>query len=696
MLDEFFSPDSVAIIGASREEGKVGHEVVDNILDSGFRGNVYPVNPKADEIHGLKCYADVGDLPETPSLAIVVVPSKLVPQAVAACGQKGTKAAIVISAGFKEAGIEGHRLEQQLVEAAQQYGLRVIGPNCLGLIDTATPINASFAKNMPAQGDIAFISQSGALCTAILDWAQDEGIGFSKFVSFGNKADVTETDLIQYFAEDPKTKVIAAYLEGVTDGAEFMRVVSAATKKKPVILYKSGGTTAGAKAVSSHTGTLAGSEKAYECAFYQAGAIRASTTQSLFSFAVGLAYQPLPKGPQIAIITNAGGPGIITADACERAGLPLADLSPETVAYLRENLPSAANVFNPVDVLGDALADRYRLAIEAVLKDESVHALALILTPQAMTQPEETARHLIELTAPSGKPAVAIFMGKHDIRQAVELLVKKKIPNYTFPEPAVETLAAMVTYRKYRQRERVLPERFPMDVARIDDMLAKSRAAGIRQLGEFDSRGVIQACGIRTPETRLGTSSEGARRLAQEIGYPVVAKIASPDILHKSDAGGVKVGIEDEPQLIDAYEEILSNARRFVPTARIWGAIIQEMLPPSRELIVGVNRDPQFGHLLMVGFGGIYVEVMKDVAFRIAPITREDAYEMLTELKSYRLLQGVRGEKQADIEALVDVLLKTSQLVTEHPYIVEMDINPLKVYELSGGCIAADARMVID
>ncbi len=695
MLESFFSPASIAVIGAAREEGKVGHEVFDNVVESGFSGPVYPVNPKAAAIHGHKCYPSVEELPEAPELAVIVVPSSLVPGVVDACGKKGTRAVIVISAGFKETGIEGRKLENELVRVARSHGIRIIGPNCLGVIDTRAPLNASFAKGMPRQGGIAFISQSGALCTAILDWAKAEEVGFSQFVSFGNKADVTETELIEFFASDPNTKVIVGYLEGVQDGPEFMRRVGRAAKEKPVIVYKSGGTAAGARAVSSHTGTLAGSEVAFQAAFYQAGIIRARLMEELFSYARGFAYQPVPTGKRVAIVTNAGGPGIIATDACARKGVPLASLSSETVEFLQEHLPSAANVYNPVDVLGDALADRYKLACDKVLADDNVDALIFILTPQAMTEIEETARQLVEAAHATDKPVLACFMGKAGVDGAIKLLNRNQVPNYSFPEQAVDTLAAMMEYADYRRRPVVTAASYEADKSAVEDVFAAAHREGRRELGEFEAKQVLSAYGIAVAGSRLATSLEQAQEVAEELGYPLAVKIASPNILHKTDVGGVRLDIKNADELVNAYEEVVANARRLMPNAIIWGTVVQEMVPSGREVIVGIHKDPQFSHMVMVGLGGVYVEVLKDVSFRILPIAAPDAREMLRELKMYKLLEGVRGESPADMEALVEVLLRVSQLVSDFPEIVEMDINPLEVYERGQGCKAVDARMVL-
>lgn len=696
IFKHLFCPSSAAVIGAAREEGKVGHDILDNIVASGFPGPCYPVNPKAQYIHDLKCYPSVLDIEGQVDLAIIAVPNKIVPEIVEQCGQKGVRNAIIISAGFKEAGIEGLHLEKQVLKWAEKYGMRILGPNCLGLINTKCPLNASFAKEMPAVGDISFISQSGALCTAILDYAKADQIGFAKFVSLGNKADITETDLLEDWLEDEDAAVVALYVEGVKEGKEFMDASYQLSLKKPIVAIKSGTTDSGARAVSSHTGTLAGSERAYEAAFRQSGIVQARSVQDLFDFSIAFSYQALPQGQRVAIITNAGGPGIMATDACEKGGIPLANFSRKTVERLREFLPPAANVYNPVDVLGDALADRYRRATEVVLADDNVDALILILTPQAMTEITATAEALAEATRGISKTVLSCFMGKADVDKGIKILNQNKIPNYYFPERAAESLKVMIQYAQFLKEEKRQYQKFDVDKARVKQIFEDAIRLGRRNLPEADAREVLAAYVIRIPKSRLVRGTGEAKRAAQEIGFPVVLKIASPNILHKSDVGGIKVGIESEKELERAYREILWNANRFMPEATIWGVLVQEMVPYDREVIVGVNRDPQFGPLVMFGLGGIYVEVLKDVSFRVAPLTERDAQDMIQEIRSFPLLSGVRGQPRADLASLKEILLRVSQLVTEFPQINEMDINPIKVGGAGEGAVAVDARITLE
>jgi len=695
MLESFFSPQSVAIIGASRDPEKLGYAVLANLVNGGYPGQLYPVNPKADEILGLKAYPSVLDIPAPVELAIIVIPYSLVPAALEQCGQKGVSAVTVISAGFREAGREGLERERELVEIAARYGMRLIGPNCLGVIDTATPLNASFAAGMPPKGPIAFMSQSGALGTAVLDMAMAGRIGFSRFVSLGNKADVSETDLLEAWADDPNSRVILIYVEGLPDGQKFIQVARKVTRHKPVVAIKSGVTASGSRAVSSHTGSLAGSEAAYKAAFRQAGVIRASSMEELFDCARAFAYQPLLKGDRIGIVTNAGGPGILATDALEHAGLLIPRLSPQTVRALTEYLPDAASAANPVDVLGDALADRYQHAISLVLNDPGIDGLLVIVTPQAMTEIEETAHVVGRMARQSDKPVLACFMGEARIQAGIDILWQYGVPNYPFPERAAAAFAAMNAYRRERERPLYEPEPCTTCIPEVRKLFDRVRAEGRVSIGDAEAWAVLEAYGFTVPKSRLAKTPDEAVHIAEEIGYPVVMKIASPDILHKTDVGGVRLNLHTPDEVRDAFDLIVYRAGRYVPGARIWGCQVQQMILGGREVLLGMSRDPQFGPLVAFGLGGIYVEALKDVAFRVAPFSREEAHEMIREIRSYPLLEGVRGEPPADHEALADALLRISRMVMDFPEIVELDINPLKVFEAGRGAIAIDMRLVL-
>jgi acetyltransferase len=695
MMEHFFSPRTVAVVGASREEGKVGHDLLKNLVAYGYGGKVYPVNPRADNILGIKTYASLREIEDAIDLAVIVVPAPHVLAVVDECHYKGIDSIIVISAGFKESGIDGASRERDLLRKIKQYSIRMIGPNCLGLIDTKSALNASFAADMPAQGGIAFISQSGALCTSVLDWAVDECVGFSKFISMGNKTDIDEVDLIQVIDSDDQTKVILGYLEGVNNGMAFMHAAQKITKKTPMIIVKSGGTMAGARAASSHTGTLAGAENAFDTAFKQSGVLRAKTVEELFDYARIFGQQPLPKGPRIALVTNAGGPGIIAADAIERSKLEMATLSKNTIDLLRSSLPPMANVYNPVDVLGDAKADRYKFVVETVVADPNVDIVLVILTPQTMTEIEKTAEVIGEISNYAGKTVATSFMGGKRIKNSLKIMCQRKVPNYPFPERAVSAIEAMYKYTLWQKKP--IPEMKEMNMQKelVVSAFEKVRQTGRQDLGEDEAKQVISVYGFKIPRSILATSETEAVEAAAEIGYPVVAKISSPDILHKSDFGGVIVGIKNAAEIRRFFCDITQKARRLMPSAEIKGVLVQQMITGGKEVILGMSRDPQFGPLLMFGLGGIYIEVLKDVTFRIAPIGLGEAEEMVREIRSFPLLQGVRGERPVDINSLTDGIVRISQLVTDFPEIMEMDINPLMVFPEGGGTMAIDARLTI-
>ncbi len=695
MLDELFKPKSIAIIGASETPGKVGRVVLDNLIASGFKGDIYPVNPKAEVILDLQAYPGVKDIPQAPEMVVIIVPAEAVPEVLRDSATAGAKYAVIISAGFKEAGPEGMKLEKELRAIATDTGIRILGPNCLGMADTETPYNVTFANTSPLAGQIAFLSQSGALCTSVLDWSLSIGLGFSKFVSIGNKADINEVNLLEALALDDNTRVISAYLEGISDGRNFLDVARAVSRHKPIVIFKSGVTQAGIKAVSSHTGTLAGSEKAYDSAFLKTGVIHARTVEDLFQISRVAASQPIPRGHSVAIVTNAGGPGIIAADALEQAGMHLTGLVKATTDYLRDNLPAASNIYNPVDVLGDARPERYQLAVQTVVNDPGVDAVLVILTPQAVTNAMETARALVAVDRPPDLTFATVFMGGESVSEAERFLTTHSIPNFRFPEEAARAFAALADYWDFLGSKEGEIASFEADRAKVESIFQHVLEDGRPQLADIEARDVFECYGIRTARTKLATNLNEAIEIGRSIGYPVVMKIASPQILHKTDVGGVKLNIKNTDELIESYEEITGNARRLMPEANIWGVTVQEMLPPAREMVVGMSRDPQFGPLIMVGQGGIYVEILKDVSFRLAPLTELDARHMLTELRSYSLLKGARGEAPADVDAIIEVMQRVSQLVTDFPNINELDINPLRVLEKGKGCLAADARLVL-
>ncbi|HSR35516.1 MAG TPA: acetate--CoA ligase family protein, partial [Anaerolineae bacterium] len=612
------------------------------------------------------------------------------------CGEKGVGGAIIMSAGFREVGREGRKRERQLIEIARRYAMRLIGPNCLGIIDTISSLNASFVASMPDKGTIAFISQSGALCTSVLDMALADQVGFSRFVSLGNKADANEVTFINAWKDDPHTRVIMAYLEGIEDGEGFMRIARQVSREKPIIVIKSGTTQAGSRAVSSHTGSLAGSEAVYGAAFRQSGVIRARSVQELFDYSIAFARQPLLSSDRIGIITNAGGPGIMAADACERAGLQLASFQTATLKALREALPAAASVLNPVDLLGDAPADHYQLALQRVLNDPNVGGVIVVLTPQVVTQVEETARIVGDQSQHSTKPILGCFMGQDAVEPGVRTLNRYRVPNYPVPERAVAAMAAMMRHRRWRQQPPIELKSFEVDRDQARRVFQRVRAEGRIALGSLEGREILEAYGIPTPKTFLARDPDEAVRFAGEIGLPVAVKIASPDILHKTDVGGVKLNVMSLADVRNAFDLMAYRTNRYVPGVEFWGCLVQEMVMGGKELIVGMNRDPHFGPLMMVGLGGIYAQVLPDMAFRLAPLDRRMAREMIDEIQGHALLRGVRGERPSDLEALAEVLLRLSQLVSDFPDLVEFNINPLVVFEDGQGVTGIDMRLVLE
>ncbi|MGD8456965.1 MAG: acetate--CoA ligase family protein [Anaerolineales bacterium] len=698
MLSAFFKPNSVAVIGASEDPQKLGHAVLKNLIDCGYAkvGQLFPINRKSKNILGYPAYPSVVDVPDPIDLAVIVIPYQYVPDALRTCGEKKIPAVIIISAGFRESGVEGVERERELVKIAKEYKIRIIGPNVLGVIDTYTPLNASFAADSPPQGPIAMASQSGALGTAILDWAQSGRMGLSKFVSLGNKADVNEIDLLKSWVKDDDTRVILMYIEELTNGQEFLKTAQEISKIKPVLAIKSGVTLSGARAVSSHTGSLAGSEQAYHAAFQQAGVLRAESIEGLFDMATAFGYQPPLRGNRIAIITNAGGPGILATDTLEKVGMSLARFDIETIKIIEEYLPDAASAANPVDILGDAGADRFKYTLNAVAADKNVDGLMVLLAPQATTRPDEVAKVVIAKAEEIDKPVLTCFMGEKRMGVGIDLLEKNGIPNYPFPNRAALAFKAMSDYEVIKHRPKPIYPDIKVDQDIVKKIIKEVKDDGRLSIGDFEARSILTAYGMNIPKSELAETPEKAVEIANEIGYPVVLKIASPDILHKTDVGGVKVSLENAEQLRDAFELMVYRANRYLPEAHLWGCLVQEMVPEGNlEVLVGMNRDPQFGPLVTFGLGGIYVEILKDVTFRLAPFTKTDAEAMLAEIKASALLDGVRGKPQVDKEAIVDTLLRIGQLVQDFPEILELDINPLIVFPENQGAIAIDMRLVL-
>jgi len=692
MLESLFSPKSIAVIGASADEKKVGHAVLNNLITFKFKGALYPVNPSCGEILGLKTYEKVSDIGQPVDLAIIIIPAKFVPASLRECAACGIRAAIVISAGFKESGAGGTLLEEELKVTSKEHHIRILGPNCLGLINTAVDMNATFAADMLPKGTIGFFSQSGAMGIAIMDWAIGNDVGFSKFISLGNKADLSEIDFIEYFMNDPETSLILGYIEDVVDGKRFMEVARKATKVKPIILLKSGGTEAGARAASSHTGALAGSDVAFDAAFKQTGVMRAQGVQDLFDTALAFSEGKIPAGNGLLVITNAGGPGIIAADTAERMGIKLPHMTKESLLAMAPKLPPNASVFNPVDVIGDATSERYAIVLEQAAKDPNVDAMLVILTPQAMTDMEKTAQAVIDTARTTEKPIITSFMGEKRVRAGIDMLKAALIPNFSYPELAVKAfkrLSDQWAWKNYVPDE-VVTCWYNFDAAA--ETVASILKKGIYQVGEEEAMRILTYYGFQFPKSAIARTSKEAAQAAAKIGFPVVMKILSPDILHKTDVGGVRVNVKTQKEAEDAFVEITANARRIMPDAFIKGVMVFEMLKGGKEVILGVTYDRTFGHMIMFGLGGIYVEVLKDVAFRIVPVARRDALAMVSEIKTIGLLRGARGERPVDISSIASYIVNLSCLVSDFPEIQELDINPLMVMET--GAVALDARII--
>ncbi len=699
-LDPIFSPKSVAVVGASNVPGKVGHDIFVNILRGDYQGTLYPVNPKSNAIHSVKSYGSILELPEAVDLAIVILPPNAALTAVNYCVQKGIKGIVIVSAGFREIGEEGRLIEDQISAICREAGIRVVGPNCLGVINPhpSVRLNASFAARMPACGPISFISQSGALCTAVLDFAADRDFGFSKFISIGNKADVDELDLLPYLHEDPDTEVIMIYLEELKRGAEFIATVKNITsgdRPTPVLVVKSGRTSAGARAAASHTGSLAGTEGVYNAVFEQSGIIRADSSEDLFNYAAAFSNRKIPRGNKVAIVTNAGGPGIVATDMTVSSGLELAQFRDETVDALISHLPVTANFHNPVDIIGDAAQDRYEAALSAVIKDEGVDGALVILTPQSMTNALGTAEAIVKIAKGTTKPILCCFMGIIDVSAGVKYLQTHGIPAYRFPEHAARSFGALYRYSSWLNRQHFAGFDLVYDKQRADEIVSNCIADGELRLGELVGNELLKCYGFNVLPTLLAKTREEARTHAENIGMPVAMKIVSPEIIHKSDAGGVALRLNDGEAVMQAFDQIIESAERYNPNAEIKGVIVQKMASPGEEVIVGSTRFNIYGHLLVFGLGGIFVELFKDVIFRIAPIGRNEARRMIAGIKGYALLNGFRGRAIADIEALERILVSLSNMVTNHPEIEELDVNPLLVHEKGKGATVADCRIIL-
>lgn len=693
-LANFFTPKSVALVGASSNPQKLSYGILENLLQYGYQGEIYPINPKSEEILGLKCYSSISEIPGQVDLAVIAIPTPLIPSVLKECGEKGIQTVTIISGGFKEVGGDGITMEQEILSIAADYQMRLVGPNCVGTVDLYSGLNTTFIKGLPRKGNIAFISQSGAVCGATVDYLLDKGCGFTHFVSLGNEADVTETDMLEFLSQDDRVKALAVYAESIQDGGRFIEVTRQITPHKPVILIKAGRSDAGARAVSSHTGSLAGAQAAYQAAFKQSGVIFADTIEELFALAQGFESQPTPKGRNVALVTNSGGPAALASDSLDAAGMRLADLSTDTQAELRKFLNPAAQVQNPIDMLGGANPAEYESALSLVLADNQVDAAIAILVPQSLINPADVAQAVSNAAAKTEKPVLACFMGGNSLPEALKILDQNRVPVYTFPETAARVLGKMHAYEQRRGKS----DEPVVNIDQVDTNKVKTLIASAidTELGEHDTRGMLETYGIQTIAAEFADSKHNAVSAAIELGFPVAMKIVSPDILHKSDAGGIMLSLQSEIEVQNAYETILENAYTHHPGANIKGVLLEKMAPKGIEVIIGMKRDPNFGPLMMFGSGGIYVELFKDIAFRVAPLTRSDVEEMISETSAGKLLGGIRGMKPSDKTAVIDTILRLAQLALDHPEIMEIEINPLLVLPGSEGAVALDARAILE
>ena len=686
-----FDAERVAVVGATEREGSVGAAVMENLV-ADFDGSVTPVNPGSSEVFGRHCVDDVAETDA--DLAVVVVPPEVALNAVESAGQSGIENIVVITAGFGESGGDGARRERRLRELADRYGLNVVGPNSLGVISTPSGLNATFSPRNALPGRMSFMSQSGALVTAILEWASDRHLGFKDIVSLGNKTVLDEADFVETWGEDPETDVVLGYLEGIDDGHEFVTTAREVTQETPVVALKSGRTEAGARAASSHTGAIAGSEAAYEAGMEKAGVIRANSTEELFDFGAMLASGDPPETDGVAVVTNAGGPGVLSTDAIGASELELARFEAETRDRLRAVLPSTASVSNPVDVIGDAPAERFADALDAVLSDPSVGAAAVIACPSAVLSFDRLAEMLADRRREEGVPLAVCLMGGTSVRAPSETLAAVGTPTYFDPTRAIRSLDALSRYRRVRDRTYEPPSTFDVDRGAAKAILERVETQDDNRLG-IEAMGLLDAYGIPTPDGEIVDSPAAANDVAERIGGDVVMKIVSPDILHKTDIGGVEVGVP-QSEVRATYETLLSRARNYQPDARLLGVQIQELLDVDDgvETIVGMNRDPQFGPLLMFGLGGVFVEVLEDTTVRIAPVSEREAASMIDDIDSAPLLRGARGRDPVDEAAIVETVQRVSQLVSDFPAIVELDINPLVA--TADGVAAIDIRLTVD
>jgi len=691
----FLSPKSIAIIGASDKVGSVGRAITSNIM-KGYKGTIYPISPSRETVFDKKAYKSVLDVPGKIDLAVVVTKNTIVPAVLEECGKKKLRGAIVITAGFKEVNAEGAKLEQKLKDIAKKYKLQIIGPNCLGVmnLEPKTMMNSTFLKITPKSGEIALISQSGAICAALVEDASAQGIGFSAVISMGNKADMSEVDILKMLAEHKQTKVIVMYLEDMGNGQEFLKVCKDITrkKKKPVLVLKSGRSPEGAKAAMSHTGALMGSDEIYDALLKQSGAIRVDTMEELFDYATAFSKQPLPMNGDLVIVSNAGGPAIISTDVCSKLGIKMAKIE-EIRKKIDAVIPPWGSSRNPVDIVGDADFNRFENVLNEVLKHKNVGSVISMCTPSATLDYDKLAKVIVSMSKKYKKTMLASLMGLDEGITNREILANGDIPYYTYAEGSIRALNAMLTFTNWVKNPSGKTTKFTVKKDKVKKILDNAKKEKRNALLEEEGQEILRAYGFPLPASKLAKTKKEAVTASKKIGYPVVLKIASPQIIHKSDAGGVKVNLQNAKDVENAFNTIIKNAKKYDKKADIKGVLVVEMVKGGKEMIIGSKLEPGFGPVVMLGMGGIYVEVLKDVTFKLAPMTNIEADDMISSIKTKKILEGVRGEKPSDINKLSECIQRLSQLVSDFNEIKELDMNPVLVMEKNKGCKVLDVRI---
>ena len=695
-LDYIFRPQSVAVIGASTKKGTIGRETLHNILIAEFNGKVFPVNPKAPVIHSIKAYSTILDVPDAVDLAIIIVPKAGVNDVIRQCGEKGVKGVVVISAGFSEVGPEGKLREAEVLKTVQQFGMRMVGPNCFGVVNTDPDINlnATFGKTFPKIGNIGFITQSGAMGEAIMNQAKEIGIGFSVVASIGNKADISSNDVLEYLKDDPKTDLILMYLENFGNPRNFTRIAREVSAIKPIVAVKSGRTKLGAKAASSHTGALAGMDVGVDALFEQTGVMRVDTVEELFDVAAALSAQPVPKGNRVCVVTNAGGPGILATDALVNFGMEMPSLAPATIKELKKFISAEASFSNPMDMVAGAGPREFKLTLEAVKQDKRFDTIIPIFVPPVTINQLEVAEHIVSALEGTSKSIYACFMGAGEGSAGIQHLKDHSIPVYIFPEAVAKTLATIAGYKRWRSRKRGKVRSFKADTARVQGIIDSALKGKDGAIIGDDAISILDAYGIQAAAYQYAATPAEAVAAAKQLGYPVVMKIATPQVLHKTEVGGVMVDLRSDAEIKKAFATLEGKVGK-LKKGQHFSVALQQMVTGAVETVIGMTTDPSFGPLLMFGLGGIYVEIMKDVAFRINPITDQGAKEMIRALKSFPLLDGFRGSAPVDLEIIEDTLMRLSQLVRDFTCFSEIDINPFMVSDNRANCKAVDARFIV-